>query len=255
MKRKIFAKIAAAIFTLTFVSVNAITAFAAEIDEISLDCSEAKEAGNWETSISFDYNEFDTTRLTERSQIIVDYEIIEKSSRNKPTGYPCELIVQSWEGSDAPGNNDGNVWARITPYRSDDNKAVFRYKNIIEHTDNGDGTFSGYGTDDLSKVSAINFGATSDAKLKVTGIKITNVLPESESNHRTEPAVKNIKEKQTGPSYIRIIIGIGAGILIALAILIFIMNGKASQTFDTSTGQFISKKEARIKAKKAADAK
>lgn len=243
MKKRIITGFAAALMSLGMLASNVTAIAASDVSDVEIDCSGAKEVKSWNTSISIGSDEFDATRLTKDSVLKIEYEITEKIDSDTPTGYPVECIFQSWEGSDAPGNDDGSIWAKIAPSKFDDTSAEYTYKDITTYIDLKDGSFMGYGTTDFSRVSCILFGATSDANIIVTKATFTNCLPESEGKHWVDPEKVKEEKAQEAKSNMKLIIGIVVGIVIAAGVVFFLLTQKSKKAFDVSTGQYVDKKD------------
>lgn len=142
-----------------------LTAFAedAETEDVTIDCSSAEAASNWTQSLTIEQGDFNATRLTKDSKIVVTFnsEDVNEKSGNK---YSAELIFQSWENTTTSVAQDGAVWAKIAPVEFDETTATYDFESIA----------TAYGTDDFSQVYKIMVGATDRAKITVTGVKITN---------------------------------------------------------------------------------
>ena len=257
MKNKVFGKITTAVMAAAIMAGQAITAFADS--DVKLDCSNAVESNNWTQSIQFTYNNddpddlkcFDATRMTDQSVITVSYDILETYETDGPTGYPVELIFQSWSNPEDTSmvNVTGGVWAKVAPVELDaeNNIESFNYEDIV----------AAYGTDNFEKVDAVLFGSTNDAKIKIKAVTITNC--KDEGHHWVDPAIaeqakaQQEKEKEAQEkvkaaeqkNIIGIIIGIVAGVAVAVGVIWFIISSKSREAFDVSTGEFVDKKDAK----------
>lgn len=229
------------------------------LKSVEIDCKDAKETSNWGQSIIVEYIDFDTTRMTSKSQIIVDYKIDKKDVEKAP----CELVFQSWENPDTPmTDEEGKVWAKIAPSEFTDTQATFDYIDIIE----------AYGTANFEKVSAICIGDSGFCKLKCTGITITNCTDngthkveaaqssseqQEESSETVEenvssaaeaaaqPANTNVGSGNSSGNVIFIIIGVVSGIVLAVGVVVIIMNKKSGAAYDVNSGKFVSKKKSK----------
>lgn len=237
---------------------------ASSLSDVKIDCKDAKEASNWGQSMIIRYTDFDTTRMTAKSKIIVDYTIDKKDLADSP----CELSFQSWENSDSPNaDEEGNVWAKVTPESFTDTQATFTYLDIIE----------AYGTANFDKVSAVNIGDAGNCRLKCTGITITECMPEESGSHKIdgEAAVTSQPEENSaadesseaeaassqeeaqvssaaeqsssssGSNIVFIIIGVVSGIVLAVAVVFIILSKKSDAAYDVNSGEFVSKKKAK----------
>ena len=233
---------------------------------VALDVSAAKESSNWSQSVSVDFNVFDASRMTTSSKVIVNFECDEA----EPESSPVELIIQSWEDPDTTANVEGKVWAKVAPADFGEDWAVFNYVDMIE----------AYGSADFSKVSAINVGDTGISTIKCTGMYVTgcklvgsHVIPEEEdassesgeASAAEEPAEVSSPETTTtaaaapapeettaasaaesssssGSNIIFIVIGVVAGIVLAVAVLFIILGRKSKESYDVESHQFVKKK-------------
>ncbi len=228
----------------------------AKLEDVTLDPKDAIEADAWAQSAIFTYSAeddstFDATRITEDSVITVTYDIVEEQGGS--TGYPVELIFQSWSNPDTPMvKADGGVWAKVAPIGAGSGDAdysvseQFAYADIVE----------AYGTDNFEKVDSILFGATDVAKIKVTGVTISNCLPASEGTHWVDPEIKKAEEEakkaeekkdkeNKKKNVIGIAVGIAAGIIVAVGVIWFIISRQSKEAFDVNTGEFVDKKNAK----------
>lgn len=231
------------------------------LKSVKIDCKNAKEAANWGRSMTIEYSDFDTTRMTSKSQIIVDYKIDKKDMDTAP----CELVFQSWENPDTPmADKDGKVWAKIAPSEYSDTQATFDYIDIIE----------AYGTANFEKVSAISIGDSGFCKLKCTGITITNCtdkgthkIDQAQSSSETEEVSQTVSEPAEGAvssaaeaaapvqpqnnsdsgnsNIVFIIVGIVSGIALAVGVIVIIMNKKNGAAYDVNSGTFVEKKKSK----------
>lgn len=225
-------------------------------EDVTLDASSAIEADAWTQSAIFTYSAdddktFDATRMTEDSVIKVEYDIIE--AHEATVGYPVELIFQSWSNPDTPMvKADGGVWAKVAPVGAGTAEADYSVSEEFAYAD----IVAAYGTDNFEKVDSILFGATDDAKIKVTGVTITNCLPASEGKHWVDPEIKKAEEKakkaeekkdkeNKKKNVIGIAAGIVGGIVVAVGVIWFIISRQSKEAFDVSTGEFIDKKDAK----------
>ena len=258
MKNKVFGKITTAVMAAAIMAGQAITAFADS--DVKLDCANAVESSGWTQSVEFRYNNddpddlkgFDATRMTDQSVITVSYDILETYETDGSTGFPVELIFQSWsypEDTSMVNTATGAVWAKVAPVEVDEenNTESFNYEDIV----------AAYGTSNFEKVDAILFGSTNDAKIKITAVTITNC--KDEGHHWVDPAIaeqakaQQEKEKEAQEkvkaaeqkNIIGIIIGIVAGVAVAVGVIWFIISSKSREAFDVSTGEFVDKKDAK----------
>lgn len=224
---------------LAVTSVFSMTAFAA--DDYTAKVDNAKEVkvgkdGNRPQSYTIEFTKFDPTRMNKDSVIEVTYDVV---SDGKKSGNKVELVAQRYpdeqradykgkKGS-APStaNDDGSVWA-IVDADSDDGKgkATFSYDSIVK----------AFGSDDFGNIDKFNVEVTSgtDATIKCTGFKVTNVKAEKEGTHPKADA---------GFAWYWIVIAAVVGVAICVAIVMLILNKKSDKAFDVTTGKYIDKKK------------
>jgi hypothetical protein len=226
--KKLFKILASAVVSAAIMASSVVCAFADEkLSDVNLDTKDAVAISNWGQSFKAEYQNFDASRMTESSQIKVEYTC-ENVDENSGTAYPAELIFQSWESPDTPmADAQGGVWAKVAPVEYSETSAVYNYKDIVES----------YGTDDFSQVSCILVGATDKATITVTKVTVTNCKAEG-------TRVYEDPEDESGSNLWLIIVGcIAAVAIIVIIIIVVVMNKKSSEAFDVSTGQFVDKKE------------
>ena len=229
----------------------------------SADVSEAKEVSNWGQSISVRTEMFDASRITTKSRVLVYF-----TADDEYSAAPVEFIMQSWEFPDTPkANDEGRVWEKAQAADYGDGWAIFNYTDLIET----------YGTADFNKVSAINVGDTGKCSIICTGLYITNckaigthvsseegdsseaddtsseeaavttttaattAAPETTTQAAETSSVAETKESSAGTNIVLIIIGVVAGVGIAVAALFIILGRKSKETYDVKTGKFIKK--------------
>lgn len=228
MKRlkKVLTSAFAAMLALT----SAVTVFAAE--EFTGDTSKAVDAKvdgtNRQQSYTVEFTEFDPTRMTKDSEVIVTYDIVEGTS----DGDYVELVAQKYpdeQRKDYKGESgkvNGDALWQIVKADSDDGKgtATFKYSSIV----------SAFGYDDFTVLDKFNVEAASSATIKCTGFKVTNVLPESEGKH---PKISE------GFAWYWIVIAAVAAIILVVVIVFVILNKKSDKAFDITTGEYIDKKK------------
>ena len=244
MKKNLFGKVMAVLMAAGIMAAQAISVSADATADVELDCSGAIESDNWSQSAKFGYNSedpvndltsFDATRLTKDSVITVSYDVIETYEPSDPTGFPVELILQSWSSPDTPmATGDGSVWAKVVPANvdTDYNIETFNYADIVE----------AYGSDNFEKVDCVLFGSTNDAKILVKSIKISNCA--ETGSHWVDPSIAEEAKAATKKNVTGIVIGIVAGIAVAVGVIWFIISRKSREAFDITTGEFVDKKDA-----------
>lgn len=176
MKKFLSAAVAASAASLMAVNVFA--------EDYVADVSEAVKSSNWGQSyVLFDYD-FKADQLSENSQVIVNYQLIDFEGELETA--PIELIVQSWsEENTEIANDQMGVWAKVAPSEYSETEAVFEYDDII----------AAYGTDDLQFVNALNVGDTSICTVICTGMTITNVGAKAAEPEKEQPKGSGINEE------------------------------------------------------------
>ncbi len=226
-------KCLSAVLAAGMLAVNCFTASAAsKLETVELDVSQAKVVEKLGQSIKIDFETFDATRLTDKSEIIFEIEVqddIDTTSEEDNLKYPCSLVIQSWEyaGKKQEGiknaDQDGNIWTIIYPNEYKDNVATFTYNQIVE----------AYGSTDFNLLDALYCQSTDRCKILCKSFKITNVKPESEGTHKYDSTQK------TKTSPVVIAIAVVVAIAVQDVIIIMIMNKKASKALDLRTGSYV----------------
>jgi hypothetical protein len=228
MTKKFISRVLSAVMALGMSLGMAFGAFADDVSDVELDTSEAVEIGNWGTSVKYQYDAFDTTRMTKDSVIKVEFTTADGVELNSA---PVELVFQSWEYPDTSiAAADGTVWAKVSAASYENNTAEFKYDDIV----------SAYGSDNFEKVSCICFTATAATDIKVTKVTVTNCVETG-----THYVDKTEQKEQNKKNMTFVVVGIVAGIVLAVVIIILIMNKKSSSAYDVSSGQFVDKKDAK----------
>ncbi len=235
----------------------------AEISDVNIDCSNAKNAGTWGKSLTISAEEFALGRITEKTQIVITYEMIDLKGTDMSSS-PVAIAVQADSDPENPFADDkGSVWAEVQPKTYDESSAMFYYEDIVK----------AYGSKDFSKVTYVHIIAPSAAIIKASSMYITDcndtvpettttttttvteAAPEEETTTTTVAETtttaenKNVfsaAEKESSSSsgnVLFIVIGVVCGIGLAVAIIFIIMSKKSSKAFDTATGKFVDKKK------------
>lgn len=244
---------------------------AKDTGEVSIDCSAAKASAHFGQSMVVRFETFDATTFTNKSKIKITYEAqdVENFSAS-----PVNLAIQSWENSNSPyADSKGNVWVTVEPESFDETTAVFDYADLVD----------AYGTADFSRVSALNFCDKGTGTITVKSITMTECVAADKGTHikteeespddssaedeskaddesSSEEAVTtttaatttaapadNNDEKSKGSNILWIIIGVVAGVGIAIAVIFIILTRKSSEEYDISRGRMVSKKKHKTK--------
>ena len=244
---------------------------AKETIDVSVDCSEAKKASLFGTSFTVRYTTFDSTTLTGKSKVLVGYTADDESELTKA---PVAIALQSWENSNSPYADDkGNVWVTVQPSTWGDGYAEFTYDAFVE----------AYGTADFSKLSAINFCDNGETGVIVNEVTFTECVSADKGTHIDTEAeddrsaadedsstVEAEQESSTaettaapaavtdsssdssekkGSNAVFMVIGIVAGVAIAIAVIFLILTKQSSQEYDIDKRRMVSKKKPKNKAK------
>lgn len=256
-------KIFASIFLSAAVLVSgafSITASAADVKDVKIDCKDAKDASGWGKSLSIPKDTFDIARITEDTQVVVTFEYKDPTQAEDATTSPIGLALQSFsDPENALADDKGAVWAEVKPTTYDESSAIFYYQDILR----------AYTSKDFGKIDYVHIIAPSSAVVKCNSVTITacndkapetttttttavaeSVAEETTAAQTTTEAVQTTVQNETASSSdsgnsspIFLIIGIVSGIALAVAVIIIIMNKKSSKAFDVSTGEFVSKKK------------
>ncbi len=157
------------------------TAFA-ETEDVELNVTRAIESsGSWGQSITFSVNDFDFTRITEESQIIVEYEL----NGDMPTNiWPAEIIFQNY-------TVEPQIWAKIAPVDYSATSATFDYAGIIaEYVDHYGGSA------DFSDVNNMCVGDCG-VPVKVTKFTVTNCTAKAAVTTTTAAETEAVTEAAT----------------------------------------------------------
>ena len=256
MFKKIIAAVLSAAAAVSMLTVTA----SAEVSDVNIDCSEAKKAGTWGKSLSVPADVFELGRITDKTQIVVTFEMIDQNGADL-TNSPVALAVQADKDKDNPFADDkGAVWAEVQPKNFDETSAMFYYDDIVK----------AYGTKDLSKVTYVHIIAPSAAVIKANSMYITDcndTVPETTTTTTTtvtetaEPETtttapettttvqaaqqtsKASSDSSSGSDILFAVIGAVCGVALAVAIIFIVISKKSNKAFDTTTGKFIDKKK------------
>ena len=235
----------------------------AETSNVEIDCSEAKKASNFGKSLAISSETFELGRITENSQIVMTYEILEQKEEDLSKSL-ISLSVQALSDPDNPfADEKGGVWVDVQPKNYDETTATFYYEDI----------FKAYGSKDFSKVSHIYVTAPTTAIIKVNSMIITDCndsvpetttttaepesVPEEETTTtaaetttvaettttQPESTAQSTTESSSSSNILFVVIGVVAGVALAVAIIFIIISKKSDKAFDTTTGKFIDKKK------------
>ena len=233
---------------------------AKETINVSIDCTEAKRADNSTSSISVMYDVFDMTTLTQKSKINITYALENK----KPdlSKAPVNFAVQCFKDSNSPyANEDGTAWIAIEPTTYDEKSATFDYNAIVD----------AYGTADFSKIDMFHFRSTGADVMTIKSLEITDCVSADKGTHAKEEEASEDESSEAAEStdnsaaavtdsgdsdkkekksnIVFIIIGIVAGVAIAIGVIFAILTKQSSQEYDIDKRRMVSKKKPKSKAK------
>lgn len=218
--KKLLSLIASAVIAVSSV----IGVCAVDVADVDLAVSDARDAkvdgGNRQQSCEFEYKVFDASRMTEDSEVIVSYEVVDAADSKKDEN-KVELVAQKYEDD----KDAKKAWAIVNAVSDDGKQATFKYADIKESFK------SQSGSDNMALIDKLFVEAASNATIKCTGVKVTKCVPDG----------KHAKDGKV--SMIWVIVGIVAGAAIVITVVMIILNKKSEETFDVSTGEFVSKKK------------
>ena len=233
----------------------------AEVSDVKIDCEKAKEAVNWGKSISVPAEQFELARITDKTQVVITFDIIDMGGETEMATSPVTLAIQAdKDPENINANDNGGVWADIQPNTYDEMSATFYYSDLVK----------GYGSKDFTKVTYFYVVAPTKVKIKATKIYISDcndTVPETTTTTEA-PAETSAPEETTTPAetttvaatsaaattsqaesssssnvVLFAIIGVVCGVALAVAIIFVIVSKKSDKAFDTQTGKFVSKKK------------
>ncbi len=257
MLRRFVSAIAAAAVSVSVMCFGA----SAELSDVQIDCEKAKEVSNWGKSISVPAEQFELGRITDKTQLVIIFDIVDMGGEESLTTSPVTLAIQAdKDPENINANNNGGVWAEIQPNTYDEMSATFYYSDIVK----------GYGSKDFSKVTYFYVVAPTKVKIKATNIYISDcndTVPETTTTTEA-PAETSAPEETTTPAetttvatttaapatsqadnnsssnvILFAVIGVVCGVALAVAIIFIIVSKKSDKAFDTQTGKFVSKKK------------
>lgn len=247
------------------------------VNDVVIDCSEAKDSAHFSQSIIVDYSVFDMTRMTKESEIVAKYTTDAEDEASLKSS-PIQMVIFCDKNSNSPyAKDDGSTWITIEPDSFKDGRAVFKYQTIVD----------AYGTADFSRVTSMKFGDTGDIMIKVNALSILKCVSEDKGTHVAEekaddssgdesaadesstveesqpdsssaadtssaPAAASTdssSDKDGGSSITMVIIGIIAGVVLAVVVVFIILTKQSSQEYDISKRRMVSKKKPKNKTK------
>ena len=174
---------------------------------------------------------FDATRLNSESKMVINYS--QMSSR--PAFSPINIVLISTDNDTVPENlrdEDGNVSIKISlPESYDDTKVVFNAQQIL----------AAYGTGNFSQLYDIALVGTSQA-VTVTSVEFTNV---NQFGTRSEvlAQMEREEEEKNQPISMTLVIGVIAGIVVLILLVIFIFaKVNSNRAYDVTSGSYVRKK-------------
>ena len=200
------------------------------------------------------------TTLTQKSKINITYALENK----KPdlSKAPVNFAVQCFKDSNSPyANEDGTAWIAIEPTTYDEKSATFDYNAIVD----------AYGTADFSKIDMFHFRSTGADVMTIKSLEITDCVSADKGTHAKEEEASEDESSEAAEStdnsaaavtdsgdsdkkekksnIVFIIIGIVAGVAIAIGVIFAILTKQSSQEYDIDKRRMVSKKKPKSKAK------
>lgn len=218
-----------------------------------------QESSNWGQSMTIEVDQFDVSYMTPESKALV---LFTSDAAEDVSASPVEFILQSIDDNVSPKAKNSTVWAKVRPITYGNTFAVFAYDDMV----------NSYGTDDFTCVSTVHVGDTGKNTIAASDLFVFNCKnlhvdepkPVEESSAApdesqaavttaapTESAPATVTEaaaateadkSSTGNSIIFIIIGVVAGVGIAVAALFIILGRKSKETYDISKHRYVKKK-------------
>jgi len=206
-------------------------------DYIEFDCSKVPVLEPW-ANYQFMLDRYDKSKFTEDTEIVVIYSYTAQSGSVSILNCPLQVITQSWSSPDTPkANSTGHVWEVVEPYEWDKTCAKYSLAAVKE----------AFGTDDLSKLDAINVGATTNTMLTIESVTITNCK---------EGVYSGLTDAEKAEKYKTALIIVLASalalIIIIITVFMIILKKKTSYVYNAALGQYV-KVEKKKKTKKQTD--
>lgn len=220
-------KIAALVMSAAMFASAALTVSADNTEDIKFDLSDASMLNSWENA-KVDLAHYDTSKLTEDSQVIIKYEAtnIEAgeegySGEGEQLKYPVALSVQIYEENGKTG-----VWARIAPATYDVGMAVFDFDDISKVC----------APNTYEDIDAFNVSATNNVKVKPISMTITKCKKGMYIEKTAEELAEQYKTT--------LIIVLAAALFIIVAMIVvfvIVLKKKTNQAYDVQSGRFVDK--------------
>ena len=176
LNKKIFSAFAAVILSavLLLIPANADNDADEENDKFIADTSSAVLSGHSGVSFSVARSDFDASRISEDSKIVIKYKFKNTDASlfdadGTPVTAPAVLLLG---GTEVPADISGTVpypegAVQVTPSKFTDHQATFTYEDII----------GSLGTTPLSEIDMISVASSGDYSFRCTAFGVTNVLP------------------------------------------------------------------------------
>lgn len=220
-----------------------------------------KESSNWGQSMTVEVDQFDVSSMTSDSRAIA---LFTSDAPENVTSSPVEFILQSIDDHVSPKAKNGTVWGKVSATEFGNSFAMFLYENMV----------NSYGTEDFSCVSTVHVGDTGKNTVACTDLFILNCVtlapyePEKPADSSSEAPTTTAAVTAAAPAetsaptetvtsassassedgsssskiIIFIVIGIVAGVGLAVAVLFIILGRKSKETYDVNRHRFIKKK-------------
>lgn len=220
-------KLTVALLSAAMLASSVLTVSAENTEDIKFNLSDTAMLNSWENT-KVDLAHYDTSKLTEDSQVIIEYEATKLqpgdegySTEGDQLDYPVALAVQIYEENGKTG-----VWLRVPPATYDVGVAVFDFSDISDAC----------APNTYKDIDAFNVSATSNVQVKPKALTITNC--------RKGMYIEKTAEELAEQYKTTLIIVLAAALFIIITMIvvfIIVLKKKTRQAYDVQTGQFIDK--------------
>lgn len=220
-------KIAALVMSAAMFASAALTVSAENTEDIKFDLKDTAMLNSWENA-KVDLAHYDTSKLTEDSQVIIEYKATKiepgdegYSGEGEQLDYPVALSVQIYEENGKTG-----VWARIAPVTSDAGVAAFNFAEISKAC----------APNTYADIDAFNVSATNNVKVQPISMTITKCKKGMYIEKTAEELAEQYKTT--------LIIVLAAALFIIVAMIVvfvIVLKKKTNQAYDVQSGRFVDK--------------
>lgn len=220
-------RLAAFVMSAAMLASSALTVSAENTEDIKFDLNDTAVLNSWENA-KVDLSHYDTSKLTEDTQVIIKYEASKiapgedgYSGEGEQLDYPVALSVQIYEENGKTG-----VWTRVAPEKYDSGVAVFNFEDISKAC----------APNTYKDIDAFNVSATSNVKVKPISVTVTKC----EKGMYIEKTAEELAEQYKTT----LIIVLAAALFIIIAMIVvfvLILKKKTNQAYDVQSGRFVDK--------------